>query len=120
MQKPKLEEFGITEEQFDDIEEHSDRVVRRIAIAGILIIISACVAFVVYSILKPEAEVIGTIVNTVYILVAGTIITMLIIEGYLFRLKMTSPAYKKVCQYKLAMKDYEKQLIDESKKFGSG
>lgn len=123
MEKPKPEEFGITEEQFDAIEERSDGVVRRIAVAGIWIIISAGVALIAYSIFAPYSESATTIIDTIadafYIIIVGTIITILIIELYLFCLKMVSPVYKKASQYKTAMKEYDKQLIDDTRKFGN-
>ncbi|MFH0888328.1 MAG: hypothetical protein V1871_03885 [Planctomycetota bacterium] len=122
MEKPKPEEFGITEEQFDAIDEKSSGIVRRIAVAGIWITISAAVALIAYSIFAPyskTATAVDTIVDAFYSIIVGTIITILIIELYLFRLKMLSPIYKKASQYKTAMKDYDKQVTDDIRKFGS-
>ncbi|MFH1229929.1 MAG: hypothetical protein V1709_00390 [Planctomycetota bacterium] len=123
MEKPKPEEFGITEEQFDAIEESSNGIVRRIAVAGIRIMILAVVALIAYRIFAPYSETATTVVDTItdgfYIIIGGTMITILIIELYLFCLKMVSPIYKKADQYKTAMKDYEKQLRDDARKFGN-
>lgn len=122
MEKPKPEEFGITEEQFDAIEEKSSGIVRRIAVVGIWITISAAVALIAYSIFVPYSETstaVDTIVDAFYSIIIGTIITILIIELYLFQLKIVSPIYKKASQYKTAMKDYDKQVTDDIRKFGS-
>jgi len=122
MEKPKPEEFGITEEQFDAIEESSNGIVRRIAVVGIWIMILAGVALIAYRIFAPYSETAITVSDIIeyefYIIIGGTIITILIIELYLFWLKMVSPVYKKADRYKTAMKDYKKQLIDDTRKFG--
>jgi hypothetical protein len=123
MEKPTLAEFGITEEQFDAIEESSNKIVRRIAVAGIWTIILSGVALIAYRIFAPHsAETASTVADTITygfdIIVGGILITMIVIELYLFRLKIVSPEYKKVSQYKTAMKDYDKQLRDDARKFG--